>query len=138
LHSALIPIGGRECIFFRELPSKLPSLDARRTSTLQLLATWKISLELTGTLDQEDRELMAALTQAYLDWEQKTKQEGLEQGLEQGQRLVVESLISDRFGELDDDLLTVIPALLSLSATAYARLLLELPQLSKDELLARF
>jgi hypothetical protein len=51
---------------------------------------------------------------------------------------VVESLLSDRFGELDDDLLTVIPALLSLPATAYARLLLELPQLSKDELLARF
>jgi hypothetical protein len=57
--------------------------DPRRSSILKLLANWKISIEIMGQVSEE-KELMMALSQAYLEWEQKTEQRGLEKGLQQG------------------------------------------------------
>lgn len=71
------------------------------------------------------------LSQAYLEWEERTQQ----QGIQQGKRLVVENLLKARFGELDEQLASIIPNLLDLPAEEYTRLLL---QLSRDELLTRF
>jgi hypothetical protein len=56
--------------------------DPRRLDVLQLLISWKISLELTGGLEQEEQSLMAKLSQAYLEWEQQTQQQALQQGLQ--------------------------------------------------------
>jgi hypothetical protein len=39
--------------------------DPRRLSILKLLANWKISIEITGQVSEE-QELMMALSQAYL------------------------------------------------------------------------
>lgn len=117
----------------------LPLEDPRRLRALRLLATWKINIEAGAELDQEDRELVMALSRAYLEWERETEsrgmQRGLQQGIEQGQRLVVENLLRVRFGELDDQLVAIIPSLLELPTEEYTRLLL---QLSREELLARF
>jgi hypothetical protein len=68
-----------------------------------------------------------ALSQAYLDWEQTTEQ--------QGERKVVEALLKSRFGQLDDALRAIIPRILALPTETYTPLLL---QLSRDELLNQF
>jgi hypothetical protein len=63
----------------------LSQSDPRRANVLQLLVNWRISLELTGAI-AEEQELMATLSQAYLDWEQQTKQQGIQQGIQQGRQ----------------------------------------------------
>jgi hypothetical protein len=67
--------------------------DVRRTQALRLLASWKIALEVGGIIESDDLELAMVLSQAYLEWEQKTIQKGLEQGLEQGSQQEARSLI---------------------------------------------
>jgi len=105
--------------------------DPRRSTILQLLATWKISIEASSLVSQEDRELIMQLSQAYLEWEQKTER----RGMEEGQRQVVENLLKARFGELDEQLLAIIEPMLQLPPQEYSSLLL---QLSREELLKRF
>ncbi|HBY78155.1 MAG TPA: hypothetical protein DEG47_14390, partial [Cyanobacteria bacterium UBA11148] len=62
-------------------------------------------------------------------------QQGLQQGTLQGQRLVLESLFKVRFGNLDEELLAVITALLKLPPEEFTRLTL---QLTREELVAQF
>lgn len=116
--------------------------DPRRSQILKLLATWKISIEASSVLEQEDRELIMKLSQAYLEWEQETVRRGIEQGMQQGmqqgQRQVVENLLKARFGELDEQLAAIIPQMLELPPQEYASLLLHLPSLEREELLERF
>jgi hypothetical protein len=107
----------------------LPKDDNRRTKTVQLLSTWKITIEVTEETDTEDRELIMMLSQAYQEWEEKTKL--------QGQRLVVENLLKARFGE-DAQLASIVPSLLALPTEEYTSLLLQLSSTSREELIARF
>jgi Domain of unknown function (DUF4351) len=72
--------------------------DPRRSSILKLLANWKISIEITGQVSEE-QELMMALSQAYLEWEQKTEQRGLEKGLQQGEQSLILRQLTRRIGE---------------------------------------
>jgi hypothetical protein len=53
--------------------------DNRRSQVLQLLTNWRVSLQLQDPLETEEQELMAPLSQAYLDWEQQTEQRGAQQ-----------------------------------------------------------
>jgi dihydropteroate synthase len=57
------------------------------------------------------------------------------QGLQAGQRLVVENVLKVRFGELDEHLYTIISRLMELPVEEYTPLLV---QLSRKELLTRF
>jgi hypothetical protein len=67
--------------------------DPRRSSILRLLANWKISIELTGQVEAEE-ELMMVLSQAYLEWEQRTEQKGRTEGEQVGEaRLILRQLI---------------------------------------------
>jgi predicted transposase YdaD len=88
--------------------------DPRRSSILKLLANWKISIEITGQVSEE-QELMMALSQAYLEWEQQTEQRGLEKGLQQGAAQGEQSLIlrqlSRRVGEVAPAMLQQIQGL---------------------------
>jgi Domain of unknown function (DUF4351) len=64
------------------------AIDARepkRAAILRLLSNWKISIELTGQVEAE-KELMMALTQAYLEWEQQTEQRGEQRGRTEGEQ----------------------------------------------------
>lgn len=47
--------------------------DPRRDRILRILANWKVTLELSESLITEDQEIIMALTQAYLEWEQTTE-----------------------------------------------------------------
>jgi hypothetical protein len=53
--------------------------EPKRIAILRLLSNWKISIEITGQVEAEE-ELMMALTQAYLEWEQQTEQRGEQRG----------------------------------------------------------
>jgi hypothetical protein len=87
--------------------------DPKRSSILKLLANWKISIEITGQVSEE-KELMMALSQAYLEWEQQTEQRGLEKGLQQGaaqeQSLILRQL-TRRISELSPTMLQQIRGL---------------------------
>jgi hypothetical protein len=134
--------------------SALPINDNRRSTVMQLLSTWKLNIEITGEMDTEDEELMMILSRAYQEWERETELRGMERGMltgmergmergmelgvERGQNLLVENLLRGRFGELDEQLLAIIPSLLALNPEQYTALLLQLSSISREEFLARF
>jgi transcription termination factor NusB len=69
----------------------LPDGASQRAAALQLLVSWKISIEITSA--EEEQEVVMALSQAYLEWELKTKQEGRQEGLELGSQQEARSLV---------------------------------------------
>ena len=73
-----------------------PIDDPRRLFVLQLLSTWKISLEITQLVEQEEAETMVQLAQAYVEWEERTKQNGIEQG----ERSLLLLLLDRKLGNL--------------------------------------
>ena len=60
------------------------------------------------------------------------------QGAKQEKRTLIESLLRSRFGELDSELTAIIDSILQLSSEEFSPLLLNLSNLSKSELIARF
>ena len=77
-----------------------PAEDPLRSVALQLLVTWKVSLELTQFAAQEDEETMVLLSQVYVEWEERTKQQGVDQGIERGERSLISRQLNRRVGEL--------------------------------------
>jgi hypothetical protein len=132
----------------------LPTEDPKRGKILQLLASWRITLEINDPMDNAERGVLMVLSQAYLEWEKATEergiqegiQEGLQQGIQQGlqqgiqaeRQTTLENLLKAKFGKLDESLVVMLPVLVALSAEDYTQLLLELPRLSQDEVVARF
>jgi hypothetical protein len=122
----------------------LPESDPKRSNALNLLVSWRINMEITNQVEQEERRILMALSQVYLEWEKQTKSLGVEQGLQQGleeeRRVTIENLMRLRFGsgedtEIGQDLQTIIPNLMSLPNAEYTRLLL---QRSREELIQYF
>ena len=112
-----------------------------------VFASWQKNLELNSDVnDEEVRELIMSLSPAYLkqceEWKQEGieegRQEGRQEGQQDGQRLMVESLLAVRFGNLDEELSTIVIPMMELSLTERTQLLLNLSNLSREELLARF
>ncbi|NEQ70905.1 MAG: hypothetical protein F6K21_36535 [Symploca sp. SIO2D2] len=66
---------------------------------------------------------------------QQEREQVLQQGVQQGERLVVNNLLQVRFGDLDEELGAIIEPLLALPPEEFPPMLL---QLSREELLARF
>jgi hypothetical protein len=117
----------------------LPDSDPKRSNALNLLVTWQIKIEdIIDQIEQEEEVAIMALSQAYLEWEKQTKRLGITQGLQQERRDTIESLIQSRFGTLDQDLQSIIPQWMNLDKTEHTRLILQLPQLSKAELIQYF
>ena len=72
-----------------------------------------------------------ALSPAYLQWQEET----LQQGLQQGQRIMLESILIVRFGSVDEELTQTIDRLLELPSQEAVSLVL---QCTREELLERF
>lgn len=110
-----------------------------RKAALELLYNLQQNLQVTQNQDEEDRELLMRLAPLYQqDREQaiqEGEQRGLETGIQQGERLVVENLLKVRFGEIDNELQAIIEPLLALSPEEFTPLLL---QLSREELINWF
>lgn len=77
--------------------------------------------------------------QRLAEAEQKGRSQGIQEGLEEGvkneRRTVIESLLRVRFGSLDDELNAIIQPLLALTPEEFSTLLI---QLSREELISRF
>jgi predicted transposase YdaD len=71
---------------------------------------WRITLEVTGELEQEEQSLMTTLSQAYLEWERATELRGELRGIEQGRqegikqeaRALILRQLNRRIGELPE------------------------------------
>ena len=92
--------------------------DPRRSSILRLLANWKISIEVTGQV-LEEQELMMALSQAYLEWEQRTELRGEQRGITEGEQRgalkeahsLILRLLTRRIGEVSPTIRSQIQSL---------------------------
>jgi hypothetical protein len=118
----------------RQAVSELLSLDQNnplRRNIQELITSWRITVINQTNLTEDDQEVIMNLSQAYLEWREATLQEGVQEGVLEGQRQVVENLLRVRFGSLDEELERVIEPLLQLPPQEYSRLLLEL---SREEL----
>jgi flagellar biosynthesis/type III secretory pathway protein FliH len=82
----------------------LPETNPKRATALDLLVRWRINIEMTATVTEEEEGFLMALSQAYLEWERQTKQQGRVQGVEEGEQRGKAALIlmqlRSRLGEL--------------------------------------
>jgi len=116
----------------------LPRENLLRRNVLEIIYRWRISVMTQTDLTLYDQELIMNLTQAYEEARAQAVQEGVEQGVQLERRQVVENLLRFRFGSVDEELSRVVDSLLQLAPDDFARFLLELSSLSREELLARF
>ena len=109
---------------------------------LEILASWRKNIEVKNDISNEERDLIMSLSPAYLKQREEWRLEGLEkgrqEGLQEGLRLMVVNLLTARFGNLDEELSAVVTPIMELSLTQRTDLFLNLSQLSRQELLAKF
>ena len=110
---------------------ELPPDDRQRHNILELIGIWRINVQNKIQLEPEDTELIMELSPAYLQWREDTIQEGRQQQ----QRLTTEALLRTRFGQLDEALLGIVDSLSALSLDEFMTLCLNA---SREELLERF
>jgi hypothetical protein len=124
--------GGTQKRAVEEL-TELPENNPFRENLLEILADWRKNLELRDNLSKEQEEVIMNLSPAYLqqieDWKQEGKQEG--------QLLLITSLLEGRFGSLDAELSGVVEKIAKFPISERAQLLLSLGNLSREELLQR-
>jgi hypothetical protein len=124
--------GGTQKRAVEEL-TELPENNPFRENLLEILADWRKNLELRDNLSKEQEEVIMNLSPAYLqqieDWKQEGKQEG--------QLLLITSLLEGRFGSLDAELSGVVEKIANIPISERTRLLLSLGNLSREELLQR-
>jgi hypothetical protein len=109
----------------------LPSNHPFQKATLELVYNLRQNLKLNQNLEEDDRELIMRLEPLYQQDREQAKQEGIQQG----ERLVVENLLQVRFGSLDKELSVIIEPVLALPPEEFTPLLM---QLSREELITRF
>ena len=112
----------------------LPAGNLVRRNVLEIVYRWRISVMTQTDLTEDDQELIMNLTEAY----EEARAAAVLEGVQQERRQVVENLLRFRFGGVDSELVRVVDSLLRLTPDDFARVLLELPSLSREELLARF
>jgi hypothetical protein len=77
------------------------------------------------------------LSPAYIQQCEAWREEGKLEGKVEGQTLMVASLLEGRFGTLDEELESLIPVLMQLALSERTQLLINLANLSREELIAR-
>ncbi|MGB3655763.1 MAG: hypothetical protein WBA41_31755 [Rivularia sp. (in: cyanobacteria)] len=112
-------------------PSRAKAIDA----VLNLRSILEITQNQNQNIDEEDRELVMALSPLYLQQLEEAEQKGVQRGVTAERRTVIENLLQVRFGSLDRELSTIIEPISGLSPQEFTPLLL---QLSREELLNRF
>lgn len=117
----------------------LPQNNSLRDKAIDLLLNLKTQIEIKQNPSEEDRELIMNLSPIYLqrlaEAEQKGRSSGIQEGVENERRTVIENLLRVRFGSLDDELNAIIQPLLELTPEEFSPLLI---QLSRSELVSRF
>lgn len=120
--------GGTQRQAVEEL-ANLPANNPFRDSLLKILASWRKTLELKDNRSEDERELIMNLSPAYIQQCEAWKEEG--------QGLLIEKLLEERFGALDEELKSLIPTMMQLPLSERTRLLFNLANLSREDLLGR-
>ena len=106
---------------------------------LAALTNFQANLQTTASLDQEERSLIMKLSPLYVQWEEaalkKGKELGIQQGIQQEKRLMVESMLEVKFGEIDEELAQIVEPLSELATKEVTQLIM---QCDRSQLLARF
>ncbi len=98
------------------------------------LANLRVSLQARQNLNKDERGLIMSLSPVYERW----KEETLLKGEQERSRKLLEAALASRFGAVDAEMASLIPAMAQLSDAELAGLMLQLAQLSREELLERF
>ena len=117
-----------------------------RLNALELLYNLRTILEVRQDIDREDRELIMELSPLYLQRLEDATQRGIQQGIQQGiqegiqegiqrERLIVESMLQVKFGEIDGELTQIIEPLMQREALDRTRMIM---QFDRSQLLAYF
>jgi hypothetical protein len=78
-----------------------PDTNEHKENTLRLIANWRIITIKQTNLIEEDQEIVMNLSTAYVEWEQKT----LEQGEQRGEKRLIIRQINKRFDVIPDALI---------------------------------
>ncbi len=82
-------------------------------------------------------EIRSCLSKLF-DWREEAIEQGIQQGIQSERRTLLENLLRFRFGSLDDELSAIIEPWVGLPIEEFTSLVLQLSQLSREDLLARF
>ena len=117
----------------------LPPDNPFRSNSLKLLYNLQRNLQLRQDIDPNDQELVMRLAPLYEQEREQLlregEQRGIQQGIQQAERRIIENLLRSRFGDLDPQMSAIIEPILALPAEEFTPLLL---QLSREELISRF
>jgi hypothetical protein len=98
----------------------LPSSHPRRNGILRLLASWRVRIELGELQDFPKQEIIMALPQAFLEWEQQTQAVAEERGRQAAQRSLLLLLLGQKFNPLPELVQDVVGLLKSPALEALA------------------
>jgi hypothetical protein len=115
----------------------LPKGSLYRQAILSLLLSFKKHLAVTQGLDRGERSLIMRLEPLFDQEMEQIKQE-YEQRIQQEHRTIIEGLLRFRFGSIDEELTAIIEPFAALPSAEYSALILQLSNLSREELLTRF
>jgi hypothetical protein len=101
---------------------------------MEQLANLRVSLQARQNINKDERGLIMSLSPVYERWKEETLQRGKQ---EQRQKLL-EAALASRFGAIDAKMASLIPTMAQLSDLELAGLMLQLTNLSREELLERF
>jgi flagellar biosynthesis/type III secretory pathway protein FliH len=82
-----------------------------RSRALELLASWRITIEASELIDTETQELIMQLSPAYIKWCEETLQAGRQEGRQEGEERLVLRLLTRRMGELSPEVRSQIQSL---------------------------
>jgi len=117
----------------REL-NALPVDHPSRSEALLLLANLRTTLQVSQNVNKEDQELIMELSPVLVQQLETATQTGIQTG----NRTTIENMMRLRYGVLDEQLSAIIPVILELPVEDFSRLLLQLSNLSREDLLGQF
>jgi hypothetical protein len=101
-----------------------------RSRALELLASWRITIEIGESINTEAQELIMQLSPAYIQWREETLQEGRQEGRQEGEALLVLRLLVRRVGELTPEVRSQVQSLSLPELEALGEALLDFSALS--------
>jgi len=123
----------------------LPHSD-RRYQALRLLVNWKIMVDTTNLVSTEEESTLMALSQAFLEWETRIKEESLQEGRQEGwqegrqeeREKTLRNVFRMRLNTIAPALNQSVQLIAQLSDPDYDRVFTELLSLEQAELLERW
>lgn len=116
----------------------LPDNNPYKEIGLELLYNLRNNLAAEKEPNETDRELIMRLKPLYQQEKEQIQQQSRQEGRKEERRITIENLLRVRFGSIDNELQSIVETLLPLSPEEFTPLLIQLSQLPREELIARF